>query len=655
MSIALLPLVVALGFMFAIILDKYQESSEMSIHDEIAHFIVNFGDVLHEIQKERGKSGVYLSSQGKKFVKELNEQHVISSNVIDKFSSVIAKFNTSRFNNNVESNLNDVKAKLAELESIRNNVTAQVLSPNESMNQYSDINRTLLKAVRSIVNFGSVSKINQNRAVYYYFIEGKERAGIERAVLASVFNHNKFSEGVYGMFIKLIAEQDTYFSVFKNIASPEHQEKYNDFLKQPEVTNTQKFRDVAITKGAASVDNFVGFDIDSTTWFRTISVKINFLKTIEDGISENLILSSKTLKANATSDLFIILGFALVLTTLVVVALTIVVRGILNPLNKAVDLADSISKGHLTKTLDNTSQDEVGQLSRALNHMVVDLKNTIFSANLVNSELSDSAEQMSSIAEETSLGVSKQQDELQSISTAVAQMNQTVTQVSKNAIVAKTETHEANAEVNNGLNIVNTTTQSINSLSAEITNITAVVKKLESDTTSIETVLDVIGSIAEQTNLLALNAAIEAARAGEQGRGFAVVADEVRTLAGRTQQATQEIQTMISNLQTGAVAAVSAMEQGSLITKQSVEQANGASESLNSITNAMSTVVDMNEQIAIATEQQKSTIEEIETKVFSIFDVANETAQGANKTNSTSSELLEHAVNLRQALSKFSV
>ncbi len=204
---------------------------------------------------------------------------------------------------------------------------------------------------------------------------------------------------------------------------------------------------------------------------------------------------------------------------------------------------------------------------------------------------------------------------------------------------AKSATYEASTEITNGLNIVTTTKQSINSLSSEIAKTTVAIQKLESDTASIETVLDVI----------------EAARAGEQGRGFAVVADEVRTLAGRTQQATQEIQTMISNLQTGAIAAVSAMEQGTLVTEQSVEQANIACDSLNTITSAMSNVVEMNEQIAVATDQQKSTIADIENKVLSIFNVANETALGANKTNASSSELLESAVNLKQSLSMFKV
>ncbi|MCP3672977.1 MAG: methyl-accepting chemotaxis protein [Gammaproteobacteria bacterium] len=655
MSIALLPLIVALGLMLTVVLDKYLLFSEMKDHDEIAMFIVNFGDVLHEIQKERGISAVYLSNQGEKFVTELNKQRDKTNAVKEVFSSTIKEFNISRFGKEAQNNFENVQIKLGELAGIRKNVTSQVISTDESLKKYSEINKSLLKMVKNVMNFGSVSQMNQNRATYYYFIEGKERAGIERAVLSQVFSYNKFPEGKYGQFVQLIAEQDTFFDVFRNVASTEQFNKFTDFLNKQEVENTQKLRDIAILKGALEGSQFNGFGVDSSDWFKVISTKINLLKSMEDDISKGLVASSHNLKNQAKTVLFMILGFAFVLTTVVIIAVIVVVRGILTPLNMAVYLAEIISKGNLGTTLENSSQDEVGKLSRALNNMVGTLKNTIFSVNMVNDELTESAQEMSVIAQQTSSGVAKQQDELQLISTAITQMNQTTSKVSENANAAKSATYDARTEINNGLDIVTATTQSINSLSTEITKTTSVIQKLESDTTSIETVLDVIGGIAEQTNLLALNAAIEAARAGEQGRGFAVVADEVRTLAGRTQQATQEIQTMISNLQTGAVAAVSAMKEGSSITKQSVEQANSACESLNTITHAMSTVVEMNEQIADATEQQKGTIGDIETKVLSIFNVVNETAQGANKTNTTSSELLELAVNLKQSLSMFKV
>ncbi len=653
-GMALLPLMTALFFMLSAVWEKYQVSSEMDDHDKIAHFIINFGGVLHEIQKERGTSGVYLTSKGKKFATKMDGQRAQTDIALEKFKSIISDFDISTLSTEAQTSYSHVGPALAELDTLRNNVTAQSVSPAESLSQYSEINEELIHMVRDVVNIGGNSLMNKTRAGYYYFIEGKERAGIERALLASTFTQDKFTGGVYGKFIGIISKQDVYFQIFHDAATDKQKEVYSNFLIQPDVLATQKLRDIAVTKGLSESAEAKGLGVEASVWFDAISGKIELLKSMEDKIAESLVATSSNLKSTAFRDLFIMLGLAVLLTALVSIAVFIIAQGIVLPLDHAVKMASEVSDGNLKGTLENDSRDEVGHLSRAMNTMVSDLGTTIASVNLVTDELSGSASEMSSIAEQTLAGVVQQQDELQAISIAVSQINNSVSHVSENATTASSATHEANSEVNNGLQIVGTTTESINSLAAQIAKITSVIQKLESETSNIETVLDVIGSIAEQTNLLALNAAIEAARAGEQGRGFAVVADEVRTLAGRTQQATQEIQVMISGLQTGAVAAVSAMEQGSQITRQSVEQANSACESLNTIASAMTTVVEMNEKIATVTEQQKSTMGEIDQKITSIFEVASDTARGAAHSDDSSSKLLERAISLKQQLSKFS-
>jgi methyl-accepting chemotaxis protein len=225
--------------------------------------------------------------------------------------------------------------------------------------------------------------------------------------------------------------------------------------------------------------------------------------------------------------------------------------------------------------------------------------------------------------------------------------------VARNASSAADEAHTADLEAQQGKQVVSETTQAISSLANEVDNASTVIQKLESDSESISSILDVIRGIAEQTNLLALNAAIEAARAGEQGRGFAVVADEVRSLANRTQESTQEIQKMIEKLQSGASDAVEVMVKGRDWANTSVEKAEQAASALERITKAVDVINSMNTQIATAAEEQSAVAQEIDRNVTNIHQVSNQTADGATQTAGASDELARLATDLQQLVSHF--
>jgi len=314
-----------------------------------------------------------------------------------------------------------------------------------------------------------------------------------------------------------------------------------------------------------------------------------------------------------------------------------------------------MAEGNLTVRADYQGKDELGRVANAFNRMGERFQAMVQQLSGATSQLAAAAEETSAVTEQTSSGIRQQQSETEQVATAMNEMTATVQEVAHSAASAAEAAHKADEEALAGKQVVTRTIDVIDSLASEVEKAAGVIHQLEQDSEQIGTVLDVIRGIAEQTNLLALNAAIEAARAGEQGRGFAVVADEVRTLASRTQQSTAEIQGMIEKLQNGAANAVKVMEASRTQAQAGVEQVAQAGASLDSITRAVGTINDLNAQIASAAEEQSSVAEEINRNIVNISQVADQTSQGAQQTAAASEELARLAEQLQSLVGQFRV
>ena len=334
-----------------------------------------------------------------------------------------------------------------------------------------------------------------------------------------------------------------------------------------------------------------------------------------------------------------------------------VVRGILIPLKATNAILKDIAEGDgdLTVRVSVQTNDEIGELGNNFNTFVDKLQGIIGEIAGATSQLASSTEEMAAITMQTSAGVENQKQETIQVATAITEMTATVQEVSSNAEKASLAASEADNESQTGSHVVSATVQAITALATEVESSAAVIEKLKGDSENIGTVIDVIKGIAEQTNLLALNAAIEAARAGEQGRGFAVVADEVRTLAQRTQESTSEIERLIDALQSGAEEAVTVMSSSRERANDTVEKAKEAGQSLTSITGAVDMIVQMNTQIATASEEQSSVSEEINRNVINIQDISEQTASGAEQIATASTELASLGEQLRLLVGQFKV
>ena len=367
----------------------------------------------------------------------------------------------------------------------------------------------------------------------------------------------------------------------------------------------------------------------------------------------------KTLEEQVTSNV----SFGTTLVVVIVLASLIIafftgyktVNAITIPLKKVNDLLNIASSGDLTHNLDDSSQDEFGQLAKNCNKLILSLKELIRGINVRAEQLAAASEQTSAVTTQTTKSIQDQKAQIGLVATATTEMHSTSQMVSQNAEDTLLEIRNADQESNKVRDISLENKATIEVLARDVEDAAQVIHKLHQDSASIGSILDVIRGIADQTNLLALNAAIEAARAGEQGRGFAVVADEVRTLASRTQESTQEINAMIEVLQEGAEKAVSVMDQGKQQTARCVEQTELATQALDIISEAVKRAHDVSSQIEQSAREQNLVSQDISEKLETIVGIAEETTVGAQQTSESSEEVARLAEELQSSIRQFKV
>ncbi|WP_376782664.1 MULTISPECIES: methyl-accepting chemotaxis protein [Pseudomonas] len=353
---------------------------------------------------------------------------------------------------------------------------------------------------------------------------------------------------------------------------------------------------------------------------------------------------------SAITGIVVVSVAAALLTVLLAWLLT---RSIVTPLRKAVQVAETIAGGNLSSVIEDDGKDEPARLLGALSTMQTNLRQTIRHIAGSATQLASAAEELSAVTEEASRGLQQQNDEIDQAATAVNEMTAAVEEVARNAVSTSEASHQSNQAAREGRDRVVQTVDAIQTMTHDVQSTAAMIEGLATQGRDIGKVLDVIRAIAEQTNLLALNAAIEAARAGEAGRGFAVVADEVRALAHRTAQSTQEIEKMVAGIQNGTGEAVQSMQQSNQRTQDTLEMARAAGVALEQITQSISLINERNLVIASASEEQAQVSREVDRNLVNIRDLASQSTSGANQTSAASHELSRLAVDLNAMVAKF--
>ncbi|KAA6178975.1 methyl-accepting chemotaxis protein [Pseudomonas marginalis] len=349
----------------------------------------------------------------------------------------------------------------------------------------------------------------------------------------------------------------------------------------------------------------------------------------------------------------LVVALLVLATALTVLFAWLLTRSITLPIAQALDAAENIAEGNLTRPIKVDGDDEAGRLLRAMNKMQEKLRDTLQRISGSATQLASAAEELNAVTDESARGLTQQNNEIEQAATAVNEMTSAVEEVARNAVSTSEASKNATTSAGDGRDLVQETVSAIERMSGDVQGTATLIGALAEESRDIGKVLDVIRGLADQTNLLALNAAIEAARAGEAGRGFAVVADEVRALAHRTQQSTSEIERMIGSIQAGTEQAVDSMRNSTERAESTLNIAKGAGISLDTINSAIVEINERNLVIASAAEEQAQVAREVDRNLVNIRDLSVQSATGASQTSAASNELSRLAVDLNGMVGRF--
>ena len=639
-----------LGFLWqsvASISQSIATNNEMSVLEQYTGLSVEYSELVHELQKERGMTAGYIGSNGTKFSRKLSQQRSDTDAMLTKLMDFL------QLNEMTDGQIKQLQTRIQQdlsmLAGIRKKVDTQNIELGAALRYYTQLNAKLLSVSGLIVDMSTDASITAETVAYYSFLQGKERAGIERAVLSNAFSKDHFADGDFVKFISLVVEQDTYFASFNTFATSSNKQMFAQQLDSSAAKEVMKLRNIAETKSS-------DFNVDAEYWFAKASARIGQLKKIQDGLELSLLTRVNNKHNNAITDLLMSVVFSVLIIVVAGVVSFITVRDLTSRVKELMDVMTQVRDNNdLTVQTQLAGESELGQIATALNLTLSQFSGAIDNITTSSITLASAAEETAQTCVYSSTSLADQQDGISLIATAIEELSATVREVAQNTQLTADSAKEVDAQASNGFEIVRQSSLSIEDLAREIDGLAKRINNLHASSNNITNMVDVIKSVADQTNLLALNAAIEAARAGEQGRGFAVVADEVRTLAKRTQESTAEIESFIGALQADANAAFDVIEVSQTKATDAVNNSQQVAQTLQDITGAVNQIFAMTEQVATAIEEQSVVTQDVAQNIVDVKQKSMESATGSAQIATTAKEQAQLATSLQDVAKVFKI
>lgn len=605
-------------------------------------------ELAHELQKERGMSAGYIGSGGQSFAKAILQQRQVTDARLADWRAFVDSADLSSFSM-VDQDTQRALTAFSTLEDRRKLVTALDADLKSTLAFYSGAIENLLLVPADATNYTTDAEISRALQAYYSFLQAKERAGIERAVLSNVFAADKFAEGLYEKHIRLVSEQYIFLDTFKHFTDDKGLQLYKDFSESKEVKKVYEFRGIALKSATKQ-----GFNVVSTEWFAAATARIDLLKSFESSLSGALGELSELHLEQAYSEFYIILSVAVAMVILMTLLMAGILKSVLGQLKQlTLGIQRMANDMNLHSPVKVFSSDELGAAAKDFNHMQANMADMVASIESVSKHLNLIAIQNHATISLSTKGMLKQQDETGLVVVAVEELEEVAKDIARNIQEMSDQSDAAEKIVHTSVGVVQSSVEKISGLTDSMETVSGVIQELHDSSQLIGGVLNVIKEIAEQTNLLALNAAIEAARAGEQGRGFAVVADEVRTLAQRTQDSTAEIEQIVRKFQKEAQSATDAVDASQSGVVATVRLSDSLTKELSLIQNAIREIRERSDQIAAAAEEQVQTNNEVAKNTSNIFDISRHTVVTGDFMQKTAKEQKELASQLQTQAERF--
>ncbi len=603
--------------------------------------------LIQETQEERGASAGYLGSHGKKFSIILPKQRMLTDKKINILKEELSKIDFAKFPPKLKEEINKLMVYLNKLPDIRNKVTNFELTVPQEVKWYTKMNAQILKIIGLTATYSPNEKIAMDLASYTSFQKAKERAGIERAVLSATFGADKFLPGMYTKFISLVAQQKAFINDFLTFANPEMKKMYFSIIQKPCFKEVDKMRAIAVSHHTTG-----NFNVDAVYWFKTITKKINYLRQIDKNIAKITKRDLNSIHDSAIIDFII----GTIIAIIIIFLSYLIVRSFSIQLNSLKNLILMIAENRdLSLDIRIYDHDEFGEIRKALREFLGNLHEVMIratSSSTENKNVSNNLQKtfdliIKNTNEETKIVTDtvKKADDVKNILEEDVEDSNEV----KNSIIT------ANNNLKNAVLIIEDTVKGIQNNSENEFELANKLHQLSQDAEQVKDVLVVIKEIAEQTNLLALNAAIEAARAGEHGRGFAVVADEVRKLAERTQKSLGEIDATINIIVQSINGASNDMnnniENVKIITDKTVD----VQQKIESVSSEMNLVVGKVEQNVENIEDIVKEIEMFIAQIHSIEKISTNNGENILKNKSVIDRISQLADELLEEIKQFKI